>query len=64
MNVQGIDVSNHQHPVGRPDPDWSAVAASGIRFAWVLATDGSTFANRFRDFDLTHARQNGIKVGG
>ncbi len=72
MNVQGIDVSNYQHP--RPpqppaDPDWPTVAAAGIRFAWVLVTDGLVkdghmFVNRFFDADLKQARENGIKVGG
>jgi len=64
MNVQGIDVSNYQHPVEHPHPDWGAAAAAGIRFAWVLVTDGSGWANRFCDDDLAKARSVGIKIGG
>jgi len=64
MNVAGIDVSNYQHPSGHPHPNWGAAAAAGVRFAWVLVTDGSGFANRFCDDDLDKARAVGIKIGG
>ncbi len=59
MNVPGIDVSNYQHA-----PDWATVAAAGIRYAWVLATDGSDFLDKYYPDDVTGARDNGIKVGG
>jgi len=36
----GIDVSNHQ-----PTIDWSAVRASGVRWTYVLATEGTSFRN-------------------
>lgn len=46
--VRGIDVSHHQGPI-----DWQAVAATGIRFAYIKATEGadhidSRFAENWR----------------
>ncbi len=38
--VQGVDVSGHQG-----DIDWQAVAGSGIRFAWIKATEGGDFVD-------------------
>jgi len=35
---QGIDVSGHQ-----PSVDWSAVTGNGISFAYIKATEGTTF---------------------
>jgi len=63
MNVQGIDVSNYQHSSEHPPPDWGAAAAAGVRFAWVLVSDG-LWANRFCGDDLNKARSAGIKIGG
>jgi hypothetical protein len=59
MNVPGVDVSNWQK-----SPDWVRVAAFGIRYAWVLATDGSGFMDKYYEDDVAHARNNGLKVGG
>lgn len=55
--LRGIDVSDHQREI-----DWSAVAASGISFAIIKATEGATwtsprFAERWRG-----ARQAGLRV--
>ncbi len=36
--IRGIDVSRHQN-----DIDWHSVAASGITFAWIKATEGGDF---------------------
>ena len=42
--IRGIDVSRHQNEI-----DWDAVAASGVAFAWIKATEGGDFADaRFR----------------
>lgn len=41
----GIDVSHHQGSI-----DWRAVEQSGVRFAWIKATEGGTFVDpRFRE---------------
>jgi GH25 family lysozyme M1 (1,4-beta-N-acetylmuramidase) len=34
---QGIDVSSHQ-----PNIDWAAVAASGVKFAYIKATESTS----------------------
>jgi len=39
--VTGIDVSNHQG-----DIDWPAVAAGGVAFAYIKATEGGDFRDR------------------
>ena len=36
----GIDVAHHQG-----DIDWARVAASGVRFAWIKATEGGDYAD-------------------
>ena len=36
--IRGIDVSRHQNEI-----DWKSVAASGIAFAWIKATEGGDF---------------------
>ncbi len=38
--VRGLDVSSHQ-----PNVDWPSVAAAGARFAYVKATEGTTYKN-------------------
>ena len=39
--VQGIDVSNYQGP----DVDWASYAAQGKKFAFVKATEGSSYVS-------------------
>ncbi len=36
--IQGIDVSKYQG-----DVDWNAVSTSGVRFAWIKATEGGDY---------------------
>ena len=44
LPVQGIDVSKYQG-----DVDWQAVAGSGVRFAWIKATEGGDYLDeKFR----------------
>ncbi|WP_137815228.1 lysozyme [Gandjariella thermophila] len=40
--TRGVDVSAHQRAV-----NWAAVAAGGARFAYVKATEGTTYHNRY-----------------
>ncbi len=52
--VHGIDVSKFQG-----DIDWNAVASSGVKFAWIKATEGGDHADeRFQ------ANWNGAKAAG
>ncbi len=56
--IQGIDVSKYQG-----DVDWQAVAGSGVRFAWIKATEGGDYLDeKFRqNWEL--ARSAGVIRG-
>ncbi len=67
--VRGVDVAAFQHPVTNADPqgapiDWSRVAADGIRFAAVKATEGNYYVNPFYAGDLADAAAAGLPVLG
>lgn len=55
--LRGIDVSDCQSRI-----DWAAVAASGISFAIVKATEGATWTSRGFAERWGGARQAGLKV--
>ncbi len=50
--IQGVDVSKYQG-----DVDWQAVAGSGMRFAWIKATEGGDYLDeKFRqNWELSRA---------
>ncbi len=54
----GIDVSNHQGRI-----DWQKVAADGVAFAWVKATEGRTYTDVTFLRNLLAAREAGVPVG-
>jgi lysozyme len=54
----GIDVSHYQG-----DIDWGQVKDSGITFAFLKATEGTTFVDDTFSQNLQNARSVGIKVG-
>lgn len=56
--VPGIDVSAYQHNV-----DWAAQAAAGIKFAYVLATEGNYARNGYFNSQHIGARTAGLMVG-
>ena len=56
---RGVDVSHHQG-----DVDWSRVAGDGISFAYLKATEGSTFTDPALATNWAGARQAGLRVGG
>ena len=53
----GIDVSHWQGRI-----DWARVAASGVDFAIIKATEGSTNADEWYDRNRTRARRAGLYV--
>ncbi|HEX6499883.1 MAG TPA: GH25 family lysozyme, partial [Micromonosporaceae bacterium] len=59
---QGIDVSSNDHDYGTP-PDWPTLAANGYTFAYVKATEGTTYTNPYFATDYAAAKQNGLDVG-
>ncbi len=67
--VQGIDVYSGSHSTANPIIDWTAVAASGVQFAYIKATEGSVYKNPYFVGDDTHehdyasARNAGLYVG-
>jgi lysozyme len=53
-----IDVSNHQGQIS-----WSRVAADGVRFAYVKATEGKTFVDPYFANNWAAASAAGVRVG-
>src|SRR5215213_4444512 len=56
--VKGIDVSNHQDRI-----DWSRGRADGIAFAYVKASEGTTFADPKYAAHVTGAKAARIRTG-
>jgi lysozyme len=54
----GVDVSNNNGTV-----DWNRIEASGHRFAWCKATEGTGFTDKFFQGNVKAARAQGVKVG-
>tara|TARA_R110000824_G_scaffold67377_8_gene174586 strand:+ start:31631 stop:32494 length:864 start_codon:yes stop_codon:yes gene_type:complete len=55
----GIDVSAWNGKI-----DWKKVAAAGVKYVWVKATEGQTHTNRAHAEKFAGARDNNIIVGG
>ena len=58
---QGVDVASFQHPNGAAI-NWSQVAASGVGFAAVKATEGAYYQNPYALTDLAGAEAAGLSV--
>ena len=58
---QGVDVASFQHPGGAAI-DWPQVAASGVGFAGVKATEGNYYKNPYALTDLAGAQAAGLSV--
>ena len=56
--IHGIDVSKYQG-----DIDWSAVAGSGVKFAWIKATEGGDHADDKFAANWAGARAAGVPRG-
>ena len=56
--VHGIDVSKFQG-----DIDWNAVASSGVKFAWIKATEGGDRADARFQANWTGAKAAGVPHG-
>ncbi|MCR8645236.1 glycoside hydrolase family 25 protein [Paenibacillus sp. N1-5-1-14] len=57
-HARGIDVSHYQGTI-----DWAKVRASGISFAFIKATEGTTYTDSKLAANLAGAKAAGIKVG-
>jgi GH25 family lysozyme M1 (1,4-beta-N-acetylmuramidase) len=58
---QGVDVASHQHPSNAPI-NWPGVAADGIQFAAVKATEGAYYRNPYALTDLAGAKAAGLST--
>lgn len=58
MGIKGIDVSHWQGNI-----DWNKVAADGIKFAFIKATEGTTLKDKKFETNVSGANAVGIKTG-
>lgn len=56
--VYGVDVSNHQ-----PNVAWPAVHASGARYAYLKASEGTRFTDAYYSSHRAAANKAGVKIG-
>src|SRR5262245_6657499 len=56
--VAGIDVSKYQGTI-----DWNAVAASGVRYAFIRASDGANYSDPNFSTYWADSRAAGVKHG-
>jgi GH25 family lysozyme M1 (1,4-beta-N-acetylmuramidase) len=60
--VHGIDISAYQHPNGA-SIDFARVKASGTKFVFVKATEGTSYVNSFFHSDWTSIGSHGMYRG-
>jgi lysozyme len=56
--VRGIDVSHHNGQI-----DWDRVAAQGIRFAYIKASEGNDLRDPLFEYNWTEVRRVGLIPG-
>lgn len=56
--VRGVDVSSYQGKI-----DWQRLEEQGIRFAFIKATEGSSFADPLFDSNYTNALETSLRIG-
>ena len=54
----GIDVSHHKGTIS-----WSKIAKSGVKFAYIKATQGQTFIDNKFQYNFNQAKENNIPAG-
>ncbi|MED1205317.1 GH25 family lysozyme [Heyndrickxia acidicola] len=57
-SVKGVDVSSYQGKV-----DWSQFEKQGVRFAFIKATEGSSFVDKYFKTNWQNAEKTNIRVG-
>lgn len=60
--ITGIDVASYQHPNGAPI-DWAQVRGAGHSFAYVKATEGTTYTNPYFASDWSGIANAGLYRG-
>lgn len=56
--VRGVDVSSYQG-----DIDWDALASQNIMFAFIKATEGSSFVDKYFEYNYIQARKTNLRIG-
>lgn len=56
--IKGVDISAHQDHV-----DWQGLEDEGIRFAFIKATEGTTFVDSMFEYNWKEANKTSMKVG-
>ncbi|MCI5125707.1 MAG: hypothetical protein D3925_14840, partial [Candidatus Electrothrix sp. AR5] len=56
--IYGIDVSHHNGQI-----NWSKVAKAGVRFAYIKATQGTTFVDRLFSYNIQNSTAHQIPSG-
>lgn len=56
--VRGVDVSSYQGVI-----DWETLSAQDISFAFIKATEGSSFVDDYFAYNYSEARKTGLRVG-
>lgn len=60
--LDGVDVASHQHSGGAAI-DWQQLANNGQKFAFVKATEGTSYTNPYFSTDSQKAKEAGIMPG-
>ncbi len=58
FEVRGVDVSSYQG-----DIDWEILANEGISFAFIKATEGSSYVDRYFEENISEARRANVRSG-
>lgn len=56
--VRGVDVSHYQGEI-----DWNVLAAQDIQFAYIKASEGSSYTDDRFAYNMQEARKTGLRVG-
>lgn len=56
--IRGVDVSNHQGKI-----DWEKLVSQNVSFAFIKATEGSTFVDPYFSENWKNAEKNNIRIG-
>ena len=62
--VNGIDISQWQHPTSGTPIDWAAVKDAGVGFVIVKVTEAAVYVNPFYSADIVDATKAGLAVAG
>ena len=57
-DVKGVDVSSYQGKI-----DWDVIASQGVSFAFIKATEGSTFVDKNFAYNFEEAQKSRLSVG-